>query len=108
MLTPRLGVHSCDAGRPPSHSTRGVPRTIHFLLDGGVQIRELRGYATKDDLKRELQRFATKDDLNDLRRTMLALHRETSDQIRELRRDLMYIVDNHERRLNDLEAVRRV
>jgi|SRR5260221_3271439 len=66
--------------------------------------RELRRFATKDDLKA----LATRDELNDLRRTMLALHQETMTQIRELRRDLLYIVDNHERRLIDLEAMHRV
>jgi hypothetical protein len=66
--------------------------------------RELRRFATKDDLKA----LATKDELNDLRRTMLALHQETMNQIRELRRDLLYIVDNHEKRLLDLEGMRRV
>jgi hypothetical protein len=30
------------------------------------------------------------------------------DQIRQLREDLLYIVDNHERRLNDLDAMHRV
>jgi len=75
--------------------------------------RELRRFATKDDLKRfatkeDLKALATRDELNDLRRTMLALHQETMTQIRELRRDLLYIVDNHERRLIDLEAMHRV
>jgi hypothetical protein len=39
---------------------------------------------------------------------MMALHRETIDQIRELRRDLSYIVDNHERRITDIETGPRV
>jgi hypothetical protein len=79
--------------------------------------RTLLRYSTKAHLNRELKRFATKGDLrgysakedvSDLRRTMVALHHETLDQLHELRRDLMYIVDNHEQRLLDLEATRRV
>lgn len=75
--------------------------------------RELQNYATKEDLKAfatkdDLKALATKDELNDLRRMMLTLHHETMDLIREFRRDLLYIVDNHERRVNDLEAMHRV
>lgn len=87
-----------------------------FVTRRGLK-RQLQRFPTRDDLKRELQKYATKedlkalatkDDLNDLRRMMLALHHETVDLIRELRRDLLYIVDNHERRLNDLDAMHRV
>ena len=74
-----------------------------FITKRGLR-RELQKYATKEDLKA----LATKDDLNDLRRTMYALHHETLDLIREFRRDLLYIVDNHERRLNDLDAMHRL
>jgi hypothetical protein len=85
-----------------------------FVTKRGLK-RALQRHPTKDDLTREFQKYATKDELNDLRRTVLAMHHEMRagfDEMRlgigQLRDDLLYIVDNHERRLNDLDAMHRV
>lgn len=92
---------------------RGFRRELKRELQRFATKDDLKRFATKDDLKRfatkdDLKALATKDELNGLRRMMLALHHETVDQIRELRRDLLYIVDNHERRITDLETGPRV
>jgi hypothetical protein len=88
---------------------------------------DLKAFATKDDLKA----FATRDDLkafptredpkgfattldldrmrDEFRRLVITLHAETRAEMRrgfaDLRRDFMQIVDEHERRITDLETM---
>lgn len=66
----------------------------------------LKRFATKDDLKglatkEDLKRYATKDDLNDLQRFIRKEFARWTDVILK---HYDRILDNHERRITDLES----
>jgi hypothetical protein len=74
---------------------------------------DLKRFATKDDLKRfatkdDLKRYATKDDFHELRDEMRRGFAEMRLGFAEIRRDFMQIVDEHERRITDLETMHRL